>query len=216
MRVVHTTLILTGILAACASIAQETAEDESELKPLSRSTPEYPEECIGSRMEAHYVVVEYDITVEGTTENAVIVESSHACFNETVIEAVNSFRFEPRRVGGVPVPVRGQRNKFSYTLAAMSDDVESELQSIEERLFNGDGAGALQLLAAFEAKRGRKLNRYEYASFLWMRGVANSLEKNYVAARDDIRAALATNDLYPETMEWLRSMLSKVEASAGQ
>lgn len=206
---------LAGVLMTCSSVAQAQAAADADFKPLSDTAPAFPDECVGSPLEVDYVAVEYDITSDGTIDNLAIVESSSECFHQSAIEAATDFRFEPRRVGGVPVPVKGVRNKFTYALAPMREDVESELQSIEQRLFDGDGAGALQLLSRFEAERGTNLNRYEHATFLWMRGVAHSLEQNYPAARDDLRAALDTNDLYPETIDWIRSVLSKVEAKAG-
>lgn len=216
MRALVTRTFLAGILTTCAAVAQQVPlQADSELKPLSTEAPVFPEECGGERLEAHYVEVEYDVGVDGSVENLRITGSSSECFHESAIGAASGFRFEPRRVGGVPVAVTGLRNRFTFSLASMRDDVESELQAVEQKLFDGDGAGALELLARFEAERGRKVNRHEYASFLWMRGVAHSLEKNYSAARDDLRAALDSNDLYPETIDWIQSILKKVEAQAG-
>lgn len=215
MRALLTITCLAGILISGDSVAQEAQPSDADLQPLSTAAPAFPEECIGDKLESHFVVIEYDVTVNGTVDNLAITDSSSECFHDSAIEAAMNFRFEPRRVGGAPVSVEGLRNKFTYSLATMRDEVEAELQAVEEKLFDGDGTGALELLASFEAERGRNVNRFEYASFLWMRGIAHSLEKNYPAARDDLRAALDSKDLYPETIDWIQSVLNKVEAHAG-
>ena len=89
MRALLTITSLAGILMTCVSIAQENpAPADSGLKPLSTTAPLFPDECAGTHLESHYVVVEYDVTVDGTVENPAITDSSSECFHESAIEAV--------------------------------------------------------------------------------------------------------------------------------
>ncbi len=208
--------VLATALTNGAGAAGSVSEIVIDPKPVFYPAPEFPQQCAGTRLESNFVVVEYDLTIDGETENLTVVESSNECFDESALAAAAKFRYEPRIVDGLPAPARGVRNRFVYSTAAISESVEARFDPVRQLIFDGDGAAALELLDAFETEREQRLNRYEYATMLWMRGVAQMLEKNYPAARDDLRAALDSNDLYPETSEWIRSLLTKVEAKTGE
>jgi TonB family protein len=66
---------------------------------------EYPSSCIppapaGAKPER--VVVAFDVTDKGLTENVRTQESTNECFNETAVGAVRSWTYEPRKVNGDP------------------------------------------------------------------------------------------------------------------
>jgi TonB family protein len=65
------------------------------LEPLLRWTPEYPPQAQRSGLEGH-VLVAFEITPEGTVENAVVTESEPAeVFDQAALNAVRRWRYAP-------------------------------------------------------------------------------------------------------------------------
>lgn len=56
--------------------------------------PAYPRSCLPKGVSGA-VIVEYDVTPEGSTANARIISSPDKCFNAEVLRAVSKFRYPP-------------------------------------------------------------------------------------------------------------------------
>jgi protein TonB len=77
--------------------------------------PNYPIVASQKGLEG-WVIVRFDVTALGTVENVVVVETSHAVFNKPAKAAASRFRFKPRVVNGVALPVQGLMNKFVFKM----------------------------------------------------------------------------------------------------
>ena len=84
--------------------------------PLERTVPAYPEECDKENGKAkdQVVLVAYDITPEGTTDNIRIIQSTHSCFSAAAIAAVKTWRFEPRMVDGQPTIQKDTETQITF------------------------------------------------------------------------------------------------------
>jgi protein TonB len=77
--------------------------------------PNYPITASQKRLEG-WVIVRFDVTALGTVENVVVIGTSHAVFNKPAKAAASRFRFKPRVVNGVALPVQGLMNKFVFRM----------------------------------------------------------------------------------------------------
>jgi len=88
-------------------------------RAIDRMAPDYPDECKseedppGKRDE---VVVRYDITADGRTENIRIASTTNSCFDSAAIDAVREWTFVPRRVNGEPAAQRDVETKVTFLL----------------------------------------------------------------------------------------------------
>ncbi len=83
-------------------------------KALSRPLPVYPLSMRRSGLRGD-VLVEFVVNAEGRAENAVVVRTLNPAFNESALEAIRGFRFEPGRVDGRAVKTR-MMQPISYSL----------------------------------------------------------------------------------------------------
>lgn len=90
--------------------------DDGEYLPLYKAAPRYPAEAAAQRREGS-VVLEFTVTERGRTEGITVVSSTDGIFDQAAIEAASQFVYLPRVVSGVPVEVRGVRNKITFVLA---------------------------------------------------------------------------------------------------
>ena len=64
-----------------------------------------------------YVVVSYDVTIEGTVVNARVLESAPPqIFDDAALHAVNSWRFQPAVEKGEIVAVHGMTSRLDFKL----------------------------------------------------------------------------------------------------
>lgn len=82
---------------------------------MVRVAPVYPVRAIARETEG-YVVVQFDVTVNGHVTNAVVVESTDNVFDKAAIKAAEKFKFKPRIVDGVAFASYGIKNLFRFSL----------------------------------------------------------------------------------------------------
>jgi protein TonB len=63
-----------------------------------------------------FVIVEFDVTENGQTTNAVIAESSHRVFEKAALNATDRLRYKPRVVDGLAVATTGIRYRFTFEM----------------------------------------------------------------------------------------------------
>ncbi len=71
---------------------------DRDAQPLVRIQPQYPERCMQRAKEVENVLVEFDVTPEGTTTNIRVVESSNSCLNSAAIKSVERWKYQPKIV----------------------------------------------------------------------------------------------------------------------
>lgn len=95
-------------------------------RPLERSAPAYPEEChpiIALGDEEDHVLVVYDVTVDGRTENIRVRASTNSCFHDAAIEAVKGWVFHPRMIDGEPAAQKDLETVVTF----VSEETDPEL-----------------------------------------------------------------------------------------
>jgi len=95
--------ILASLFISAAMQGAEEMNKEIPATPQHRMAPAYPVACVPSEKEVvkpQTVIVLFDVTKEGTTENVRIAESSDDCFNDVVMATVRSWVYEPRMIDG--------------------------------------------------------------------------------------------------------------------
>jgi protein TonB len=75
--------------------------------------PVYPVSAAGRSLEGH-VVVQFDVSAEGSVTDVVVIESSHRVFERPAIDAALRSRYRPRVVDGVAVMTTGVRMLYRF------------------------------------------------------------------------------------------------------
>ncbi len=86
------------------------------LVSLVRPSPVYPARALQAGLDG-WVVVQFDIMVDGTVANIAVVESSDRVFERSARNAAAKFRFKPQVVEGVPQVTKGVRNIFRFHMS---------------------------------------------------------------------------------------------------
>lgn len=103
-------LLLAAVLAlgACAS-------GDRPAQLVSAAGAVYPPLAREQGVEG-YVVVRYDLDVEGRVHNVRVVSASPPdVFDEAAVQAVSRWRFRAPRENGVPQPVTGLQSRLDFT-----------------------------------------------------------------------------------------------------
>lgn len=89
---------------------------DGDYQPIVKISPVYPP-LAQSRGIQGYCLVEYTVTITGTTKDVVVVDAEPAgVFDRTSIAAAKKFKYRPRVIDGEPIEVHGVRNLFRYEL----------------------------------------------------------------------------------------------------
>lgn len=89
---------------------------DAEQEPLFKLMPNYPPVAASGGVEG-YVIVEFDVTASGQTENVRVVEADpEGYFERSATEAAARFRYAPAIEHGQPVPIPGVQNLITYRL----------------------------------------------------------------------------------------------------
>jgi len=85
------------------------------VKVVQRAQPIYPRSMIASGLRGE-VLVEFVVDKNGQVKDPVVQQTNNPGFNEAAIEAITQWKFEPSRVGGLPVNSRMQQPfAFEYS-----------------------------------------------------------------------------------------------------
>lgn len=179
-------------------VNETTGVEDSDASPLLRVPPEYPLKCMEYAKALEEVVVAFDVTAEGLTENPRVVESSEKCLNEAATRSVEKWRYKPQMRDGVAAPRMNMQTRITFELSdsgKLSDiirpAVAQRLRAVREKLLKEkkDYAAILAEFDAIEAKYGADFRPLEMQSFYPLRGAARIEAKNYRGALDDLRIA---------------------------
>ena len=87
---------------------------DRDAQPLVRIPPQYPSQCQRTARELETVVVEFDVTPEGSVINPRVLESTNTCFNRAALRAVQRWRYAPRVIDGEAQPRFGVRTAIDF------------------------------------------------------------------------------------------------------
>jgi len=90
---------------------------DRDAQPLVRIPPQYPERCMQRAQAREQVVVEFDVTPEGTTTNARVVESSNSCLNSAATKSVERWKYQPKIVENKAEWRRGVQTVVTFELS---------------------------------------------------------------------------------------------------
>ncbi len=94
--------------------AQTPEEIEHNAIRVVATPPKYPEQQAKEGVEG-WVLVEFDISPDGTVQNAEVIESTPArVFDQSALSAVQRWKYEPKLVGGKPAYEYGVRQQIKY------------------------------------------------------------------------------------------------------
>lgn len=89
---------------------------DRDAQPLVRIPPQYPQRCMGRASSVETVVLEFDVTPEGSVVNPEVLESTNSCLNRAALRAVQRWRYNPKIVDDVAQPRFGVRTAIDFTL----------------------------------------------------------------------------------------------------
>lgn len=173
------------------------ASIDRDARPFVRIPPYYPEICMQSADKRETVLIEFDVSPEGRTENIRVVESTGKCFNRSATESVAKWRYQPKIVDGVAVSRKAVQTYVTYELNTGDKTdfprpiVAQKLNKVRQRLLrkNPEYEKLLAELDAIEAQYGADFRYSELSSFYPLRGTARLGVKDYRGALDDLRIA---------------------------
>ena len=110
---------VSAIIAISTLLLASAPVEDRLATPVNRSTPDYPASCMptGSKPTTpQRVTVVYSVTAKGATEGVRVRETTDACFNDTAVAAVRSWRFEPAKRNGVTVNQEDIETTFKFVV----------------------------------------------------------------------------------------------------
>jgi len=188
--------------------------------PIERVPPMYPSRCQRKAKSSEKVILVFDVTEKGATENIVVEESSNRCFEAAAKAAVAKWRYRPKILDGKAVPRKGVMTQITFRLDDGRVPPEARIRPALARKLNRASrkaddeakiAEALQELEDIEAKYGGSFSKAESGAFHQIRGSIRIRAGNYVGALDDYRIA-QKNVFNAETQNAISKLILALEA----
>jgi len=89
---------------------------DRDAQPLVRIPPQYPQRCMARAKPRESVLVQFDVTPEGTVVNTEVLESTNSCFDRAAMRAVERWRYNPKMVDNVAQPRFGVQHVIEFAL----------------------------------------------------------------------------------------------------
>lgn len=89
---------------------------DRDAQPLVRIPPQYPQRCMDRARTVETVVLQFDVSPEGSVVNPEVLDSTNSCLNRAAIRAVQRWRYNPKVVDDVAQPRFGVRTAIDFTL----------------------------------------------------------------------------------------------------
>ncbi|MEL6365152.1 MAG: energy transducer TonB, partial [Pseudomonadota bacterium] len=78
--------------------------------------PQYPDRCQSRAEGEEVVVVQFDVTPDGSVVNVEVIETTNSCFNRAAIRAAERWKYQPKIEDGEAKPRFGVVTQFSFQL----------------------------------------------------------------------------------------------------
>ena len=200
--------------------------EDFDARPLKRLPPRYPEKCMGGARSSEFVLIEFDVTEKGRTENIKVADSTNKCLEGAAETAVSKWLYAPKTLQGEPVRRNGVQTTVIFQLSGdrvnpspdsvIRSRVWSSVKSIERSIKRGEAPEIiLAKCAELEEKFGATLARAEAASFYHLRGIARLAAKDYNGALDDLRRARNTGNHDAKALEAFDRIIATLEEALG-
>ena len=198
---------------------EETQTEDYDARPMVRVPPEYPQRCRHRADDAEGVLIEFDVTVEGETENIRVIESSNPCFDIAATKAASKWKYRPKVLAGQPVVRKGVQTYFAFEVGANASEfkvrrrVSNRFKKVRRLLLNkSDPQSALAELAKIEEEYGNSFSRAELELFHKFRASARIEIGDYAGALDDLRI-VQKSGLRQENREAVDETILQLEAA---
>lgn len=89
---------------------------DRDAQPLVRIEPQYPDRCQSRAESVENVLIEFDVTPDGTVVNPRVLESSNSCLNRAALRAVERWKYQPKIEDGEAKPRFGVVTRFTFQL----------------------------------------------------------------------------------------------------
>ncbi|MFN0025307.1 MAG: energy transducer TonB [Parvularculaceae bacterium] len=90
---------------------------DRDAQPLVRIPAQYPERCQTRAAPVENVLVEFDVTPEGTTTNIRVADSSNSCLNSAATKSVERWKYQPKIVDNKAEWRRGVQTNVRFELS---------------------------------------------------------------------------------------------------
>ncbi|MEO1250862.1 MAG: TonB family protein [Pseudomonadota bacterium] len=90
---------------------------DRDAQPLVRIPPQFPDRCQGRASASEVVVIQFDVTPDGTTTNIQTIDSSNSCFNRSAERSVERWKYQPKIVDNEAQWRRGVVTQIEFQLA---------------------------------------------------------------------------------------------------
>lgn len=199
---------------------EETQTLNFDARPLRRFPPQYPRRCLARAGNSERVVVSFDVTEEGETDNIKIVESTYSCLNTAAKRSVERWVYEPRIIDGAPTRRNGVQTAITFKLSSGNESslrirgsFRRELARARKEAFNREQPEkALEQLMRIEEKYGADFSKAEITEFYFARANVRILLEDYRGALDDLRFARSTGLASAEATEAINETIRQIEA----
>lgn len=126
-------LLTINTALANSPVPSAKAEDKINMaSPIKRVPPAYPEKAAQDNVEG-FVVLSFDITETGATDNVTVVESKPAgVFDKSAKVALEQWEYKPRIQGGKGVKQTGLLVQLDYQLSASLDTASIEKNALPD------------------------------------------------------------------------------------
>ncbi len=201
-------------------LEEPTQAEEFDVKPLLRQPPVYPVGCMRKADELERVLVEFDVDVDGETENISVVDTTNSCLNNSAVVSIEEWKYRPKIFEGKAVPRENVQTIITYHLSderrGSRPGVAKKLMRAQKRVAKDKDAGAaFAILDEVEERFGENFSVEELSAFHQVRGMALLQTGDYAGALDDFRIVkrLGVNDT--DTSQVINEMILKLEAELG-
>ncbi|PRO68395.1 M56 family metallopeptidase [Alteromonas gracilis] len=126
-------LLTINTALANSPVPSAKAEDKINMaSPIKRVPPAYPEKAAQDNVEG-FVVLSFDITETGATDNVTVVKSKPAgVFEKSAKVALEQWEYKPRIQGGKGVKQTGLLVQLDYQLSASLDTASIEKNALPD------------------------------------------------------------------------------------
>lgn len=167
------------------------------------------------------VLVQFDVTAEGATENITIVETTNRCLNDSSVVSVRQWEYSPKVLEGEPVARKNVQTLITYVLMD-SSDARFRL-TVRNRLFRAQNfavkkkkpTAAFEVLENLEEKYGESFSDVELSAFYQVRALARLEASDYAGALDDFRLVKRMGTSSEDGSKLIDDTIQKLEAALG-
>jgi len=204
-----------------ARATPKTEVEDYDARPVKRVPPRYPGKCMVRAASRELVIVEYDVTPNGTTANARVVQSTNPCLEKAALDSVADWIYEPKMLAGEAVMRPAVQTMIAFELEGAPPRPEERarpliwrrLISIQNDIRKKRSPEIILAdLAELEAKHGAGFTKGELGAFHHLRATARLMAKDYAGALDDYRMVLKIAAPENETREAIKKTIEQLEA----